>query len=311
LIAAENASPTTSPPQAFDRAMKSITKSILHHMGLLKFARKFRRNLFPTDSEKKYRKIHRYRLSLRGVTLVLSTEDEHSRNWIYPRYDHGKYHEPAITNLFIDKVKSDFCVIDVGVNIGWFTCLAALLAKDGHVHAFEVDDNCLPLIKKNLQLNQLDNVTINVCAASDHVGDESIPVSSRPDAELKLLTDSDSSGKKTRTVEAVTIDEYLKNRALTPDFIKIDVEGAELKVLHGMTETLKLSKLILLVEIHVENLKDHFETDYRDVIRILADNGFSLREITSHRLDEKCTLRRIDPSSRLKSNPMILCQKGQ
>ena len=290
--------------------MKSVIKSIFQRLGLLNVARKFRRKFLPTPSEKKYRSLQRYQMSVRGIDMTLSTEDDHSRNWIYPRYDHGKYHEPAITNLFIDQIQPDFCVIDIGVNVGWFTCLAALLAKQGHVHAFEVDDHCLPLIKKNLELNQLDNVTVNICAASDHIGTEKIPISDTPDAELKIANDPDSGAQQFREVDAITIDEYLKTRAITPDFMKIDVEGAELKVLRGMTETLKLPGLILLVEIHVDNLKDHFDTDYRDVLRLLIENGFSLEEITSHRIEEQSNLRSIDLTSKLKSNPMLLCRKG-
>src|SRR5690242_2291625 len=91
--------------------------------------------------------IANYHLKLKDISLTYTTEDEYSKSWFFPRYEGGRYHEPATTNLFINKIKPNDCVLDIGAHLGFFTCLAAKLARNGVVHAFEVDENCMPIVK--------------------------------------------------------------------------------------------------------------------------------------------------------------------
>ena len=59
-------------------------------------------------------------------------------------------------------------VIDLGANIGYYTCiLAKLVGKDGKVFAFEPDPRNLKLLEKNIKVNEYNNVVIVDKAVSD------------------------------------------------------------------------------------------------------------------------------------------------
>ncbi len=75
--------------------------------------------------------------------------------------------------------------------------------------------------------------------------------------------DARSQGAVERFVEARTVDSLIKEGWDVPDFLKIDVEGHELKILEGGAETLRTYKPDMLVEIHSaylgETIKNYLE----------------------------------------------------
>ncbi len=255
----------------------------------------------------KYKNIEYYELKLKSLDVKYSTNDSYSKNWFYPRYDNGRYHEPVATHLFIDEIKQDYCVFDIGTNLGFFACISGLLASKGTVHAFEVDENCISIIEKNCVINHLTNITINNFAVSDNDSTEKIPFSTKPNPRLKV-SNNGAPNFRYKEVTAIRIDSYIDQKKVNPDFIKIDVEGAELKVLKGMNKVLQQPKLKLLIEVHVPNLKEFFNTDYKDILELLVKNGFTIKELTAHRKDQS-DFREININSELQGNTMIFAYK--
>ena len=254
--------------------------------------------------KKKYGAINQWTLNRRGINVIFSTSNKYSKGWFFPRYANGKIHEPIATDIFIDNINSDSVVLDIGGHLGYFTCLSSKLASDGKVHVFEVDPNCLTLIEENLKLNNIINVNINNFAVSDHNGFERIPLLQNPNPGLKI----NSKANKYLDIKAIQIDDYILEHKIFPDFIKIDVEGAELKVIKGMKNVLKQKKLKLLIEIHVDNLRDYFNSDYKEILKIIEDEGFIMTNIEAHR-DSKSVFTNVTKKSDLVGNTMIFCVK--
>lgn len=286
--------------------IKRALKKLLMTIGVFGYAKKINRALFEQSFFRRYGKIDRYKLELPNINIEFTTEDDYSKRWFFPRYDNGAHHEPVATQIFRERVKSNAIVFDVGANLGYFTCLASKLAPDGYVHSFEIDSNCLPLIQKNLAINSLTNVTVNNMAVSDNNQFETIPDATRPNPTLRMGQKAAGGFKK---VKATTLTAYCHDKKCSPNFIKIDVEGAELKVLKGMTEILKTSGLVILMEVHVEILKNNFDSSYRDIIEILTDYNFKIREVLDHR-KEGSNFREIDRATELRGNTMILAIKN-
>jgi hypothetical protein len=79
------------------------------------------------------------------------------------------------------------------------------------------------------------------------------------------------------SVKSISLDEYCTTRNIVPEFIKIDVEGAEMKVLRGMTNLLA-GQLKILMEIHETDLA-YFKSSKEEVISYLQQFGYKLTSI--------------------------------
>jgi FkbM family methyltransferase len=150
-------------------------------------------------------------------------------------------------------VKPGMCVIDIGANIGLYTIMAsALVGQSGIVHAFEPSSSTYQLLKRNIELNSCRNVTTNRLALSN--SKESMVLKADPchpsyDAHryVERKNNVGSIFKTDEEVRCLTLDEYALNLEKI-DFLKIDVEGAELMVLQGATAVLSLHNPTLMFE---------------------------------------------------------------
>ena len=277
--------------------MKEAIKSFAKSIGLY--------NYYIKKKRQKYAGYAVCTMDFRGLRLKFNTKDVYSKSWFFPRFGYGQIHEPGATNIFIDNINQGANVFDIGGHLGYFSCVAGQLSHNGTVCVFEVDANCIDLIKENVELNHLKNVKIFHSAVSDSSGMVSIPKLELPNPGLRIES---SKGSMQIKVPSTTIDEFISQKKVVPDFMKIDVEGAEFKVLKGMENTLKNESLILLIEIHVSQLSKHYNTDYKDVLKLLKENGFKLEKVESHR-SNKTGLKELSHTDELSGNVMILCRK--
>jgi FkbM family methyltransferase len=153
-----------------------------------------------------------------------------------------KIHEPALTNLllarFADSSPRNF--IDVGANIGYFTCLMAQLAQPGgSVLAIEPEPQNFALLEENIKLNRLSNVSAVRCATGASEGTAKLGLYKTANRGRHSLLDSQS--KNQIEVPVKTLDELVRSAGPIGKWwslLKIDVEGYEAFVLDGAKETL-------------------------------------------------------------------------
>jgi len=140
--------------------------------------------------------------------------------------------------------------LDVGANVGSYAILLGQwVGAGGKVFAFEPAPAVHAGLVEHIALNQLKDIVHPVAAA---VGDQegTAPfVSASTAGEGRLASPSERSSG---SVPMVTIDQFCRSQGITPDFIKIDVEGWELSALRGARETIRRSRgrLALFVEMH-------------------------------------------------------------
>jgi hypothetical protein len=72
-------------------------------------------------------------------------------------------------------------------------------------------------------------------------------------------------------VKSTSLDIYFKNKNV--DYIKIDVEGAELKVIKGGVETLKKCKLAII--------ECHFDEDWKEICQVINDNNLKFKNLVN------------------------------
>jgi FkbM family methyltransferase len=144
--------------------------------------------------------------------------------------------EPLATKVVRDRVRTGASVVDVGANIGYFTLLLAkTVGPMGMVTAFEPDPRLCALLRRNVMANAYGNVRVRQAAVADASGRLALNVDGG-DWGHHLF--GERSGAKIE-VDVVSLDDALPDAVL--DFVKIDTEGAEGHVLHGLRELLRRS----------------------------------------------------------------------
>jgi FkbM family methyltransferase len=159
--------------------------------------------------------------------------------------------EPSQTAEFVKELKPGHIVFDVGANVGYYTVLASrLVGINGIVAAFEPLIANLIFLHQHVSLNKANNVKVLPFAVSDSTGIESF-ISGGDRAMGKL----DHARTGDILVPTVTIDEVAERLNLRPNILKIDVEGAENRVLAGARRTIDECKPAIFLSTHSEELR--------------------------------------------------------
>jgi FkbM family methyltransferase len=174
--------------------------------------------------------------------------------------------EPQVQRALSEYLHPGMTFYDVGANIGFFSLMAArLVGPQGRVVAFEADPEIAARLRENLARNQFPQAQVEqkaVWSKPATVAFERIDPNTSPDRGLGHVS-LNGSAPGSIMVEAVSLDQYIASHP-PPDFLKCDVEGAEVTVFQGAGKLLSAKRPILLVEMHSpENhrvLLDQFAT---------------------------------------------------
>lgn len=163
-------------------------------------------------------------------------------------------YEKLEQQVFRQFIREGETVFDVGANLGFhLVLLANLVGPRGKVFAFEPS----PLVRRNLErtASHLANTTCLWFALSDEQGQASFYVPE--DHRMASLGNWTENAAHRVTCQTERIDDLVKRGVLpVPDFIKCDVEGAEIKVFTGAEETLERTTApLILFEANTHNVK--------------------------------------------------------
>lgn len=157
--------------------------------------------------------------------------------------------EPHLQSAIRQFVSAGDTVYDIGASLGYVSLsLAKRVGPQGRVIAFEPFAQSIVKFRKNIELNSVKNIRLLESAASDDAGETTMRVLENP-STASLVWHRDSTCAKEFTIRTVRIDDLVDARELPyPNFVKIDVEGAEASVLQGMSRTLATARPALFVE---------------------------------------------------------------
>lgn len=148
-----------------------------------------------------------------------------------------------------------FVMFDVGANFGHYSItLADALQRNCQVHAFEPFPPNLQRLRVNIKLNGLDSVIqVHPIGFSDSAGSGSMTVRSDNSGAATLARTGSVEGV---TVELTTLDEFCTRQHVDKvDFIKIDVEGYEEKLLIGGSKTIRKFLPLIFIELDPPKLE--------------------------------------------------------
>ena len=153
-----------------------------------------------------------------------------------------KIHEPGLTkyllNRFADPAERN--IIDVGANIGYFTCLLSkLVGPAGKVLAVEPEPQNLALLQQNIAINNLKNVVVHPCALGANEGTAMLGLYKSSNRGRHSIVEE--AAKSRIKIPVRTLDDIANESGTNGEpwsLVKIDVEGYEAFVLDGAKQTL-------------------------------------------------------------------------
>jgi FkbM family methyltransferase len=146
-------------------------------------------------------------------------------------------------------------VIDVGANIGILSVLMARLAGgNGRVIAIEPQPAIYTLLRGNLQRNRCDSAQVVWGAAGAAEGEVNFFVSHATDLGVSSSLALSASQRSVVAVPLLTLDSCAAGARVA--YVKIDVEGAEVGVIHGATAILAAQRPFVQIEVHGQYLAD-------------------------------------------------------
>ena len=191
----------------------------------------------------------------------------------------GQY-EWAETAIVGQLLRAGATAIDVGANIGYYTSLFHLLTgQRGVVHSFEANPFTAALLKMAQRQNGWSTVTINNVAVANKPGSMSVKAMNLAET---VVDDTLNLGgwmlKESREgdwdIEVTTLDKYVKdNKIEKVHFLKVDVEGFELKVIQGGDTLIRKFKPYLLLEMRADNDADRVRCE--QMLEFLRERDFA------------------------------------
>lgn len=201
----------------------------------------------------------------------------------------GEY-EKAVTAIVESTIVERTCksFLDVGANFGWYTTLFAKYAgSDGSVHSFEPVPSIFENLNRNYDLmGRPENVRINNLALGDEEKELTINLFTGLSTGHASLSDQDRDDAIPFKCQMITLDSYLEANSIDQvDFVKVDIEGAELGFLKGADRLFKQERLpTILMEMALNQTKNfgYLPNDLIEFIRQRASyNFYKIDEIKS------------------------------
>ncbi len=180
----------------------------------------------------------------------------------------GTY-ENADAQLLGSLFAPDQTVLDVGANIGWYALHAADRFPSSIIHAFEPVPRTFEYLQRNIAMNDLDNVIAHNFGLSDRSGDVSFFVYPEGSGGASMANTSERASVTQVTAKVRRLDEL----ELSPDVIKIDVEGAELLTFRGGIETLKRCRPAIFAEM-LRKWTAKFDYHPNAILELLGSIGY-------------------------------------
>ncbi|MEL6457006.1 MAG: FkbM family methyltransferase [Cyanobacteria bacterium J06636_27] len=175
------------------------------------------------------------------------------KKWIVGSSQHGCWlgsYEYEKQTLFTKTIHKGSVVFDLGAHVGFHSLLASVLVgSQGKVYAFEPMPKNLSYLKEHIKINKIKNIAVINAAVSDSCGTAYFQ-------ENICSFQGHLASVGNIKVKTVSLDEMISQGEIpNPNYIKIDVEGAELQVLNGAKNLLATVKPTIFLATHGDEIQ--------------------------------------------------------
>ena len=157
--------------------------------------------------------------------------------------------------MLLEYLKPGMVFIDVGAHFGYFSLLAScIVGNTGQVHSFEPTPSSFNILrnntynKKNIVINNNGVFSVKTDLSLNDYGLTYSSFNSIYRARLPIDT-LEKIDETTHKIKCISIDEYVEEHNLFPNYIKIDAESSEYEIIMGMEKTIKKCHPLISIEI--------------------------------------------------------------
>lgn len=238
--------------------------------------------------------VREIRIDAEGVSFVLG--DEAIRLFCPPgearvapievmNFDRYEPQETAVMDALSRDAR---VVLDVGANIGWYAVRFAKRLPRAAIHAFEPMPQSHAYLQRNVAANGVgDRVRVYSHGLSDASGSVPFYVAPAGGTNASLANVAASDAAVPVIGLTLTLDQWVHNQGIAPDFIKCDVEGAELLVFRGGEQTLRRHRPVVFAEL-LRKWSKPFGYHPNDMLAFFRGMGYDAVAVGS------CGVRRIE-----------------
>ena len=186
-------------------------------------------------------------------------------------------HEAEVEQWITSELKDGMIFFDIGANIGYYTLLGSrCVGSSGRVVALEPNPIVAAILRRNTHINSMKNVEIIQGAAFRACGNVKLGRVGFSSYASGLYCENPVDWIEVRGYSLDALASELKIPAV--DLVKLDVEGAEVETIEGMTKILDVDRPKVLMELHGHLGK----ADLHPAVQKLKNAGYTIRSISEN-----------------------------
>jgi len=183
-------------------------------------------------------------------------------------------YEKDDSEMLFKLVKDGDTIFDIGANIGWYSNHLSKKLPNAKIYSFEPIPETFLQLKQNTELNDSKNILLNNIALSNKIEKLVFYYSPTVTGASSLVNITENENMNRLECDTTTLDHYFfKNKLNKIDFIKCDVEGAELFVFEGGETIINKYKPIIFTEM-LRKWASKFGYHPNDIILFLSGMGY-------------------------------------
>jgi len=221
-----------------------------------------------------------------GIKLVCDKDDKRIIPIEILNFD---FYEKENIEMVLDLIQDGMNVFDIGANIGWYSLNVAKARMDVKLFAFEPIPKTFQYLQKNLALNNARNVQVFNFGFSNEEKDVTFFYTPEGSGNTSLANLSGSPAVEKIHSKVKKMDQFTAEHQVRVDFIKCDVEGAELFVYLGGIDTLKRDKPIIFTEM-LRKWSAKFNYHPNEIIELIKKHDYRCFVVKGRSLMEFYTM---------------------
>ena len=194
--------------------------------------------------------------------------------------EHWGMHHNNGFDACINACRGKHCVVDVGAHVGWVTLpMSSVIVPGGKVLAFEPACVNFWYLARHVSQNKLMNVELYTDLVGDQLCDDVLFYERKEVSGMNsLVIKKDHEQYRVTQKHQITLDHFFSHYPLLPQIIKIDVEGAEMKVLQGAIDTLKRCHPWVFLSVHPVEMA-LLQTSFQALRDLVENIGYRITHV--------------------------------